>query len=154
MPNLIKPLVGTTVQPACTIASLANGAGRISAQIDNSTIRAPRGKLGVKITTGGVAPTANAVIKVYIIRAVGTLQGGTIGSVPGTADAALTIEPINDECVATIQVRATANDLLEGIYDVENPGPAFSFAPWNASGQALNASGHLLEWTPITDEVQ
>lgn len=150
----------TVVEPAITLASLANGAGRVCTQIDNTTVRATRGKVALKFRTGAVAPTLNALVKLYAVKNTGAgtniQEGQGPGAAIGAVDAAVATEPSNAELVGTAAVSAataTTYTLVAKFYD---PGPAFSFVVWNAIGQALDATAgnFLLQWEPEVDEAQ
>lgn len=157
MANEIKAKFGTLVAMTITMNGIANGAGRVSTQVDNSTVRATRGLLGVTIKMG-TTPTANSVIKLYLIRATTNVQDGRVAnaSALGTADAGVATEPLNAECIGTIQVPATAAALSSAVFPIENPGPNFSVVLWNATGATTEATGtgNVMEWLPETDEVQ
>jgi hypothetical protein len=162
MANEILSKPKTLVTATCTLTSLANGAGRICALIDNTTTKAGRIIVSLRFKTGGSAPTANSVVKVYLIRTAGDTaqgqQGGQYaGSLPGTADAALSTEPINSPCPLAIQVgTGTAQFYSDSSELIIEPGAKYSFVVWNAIGQALSstASDHVLEITPFVDEIQ
>lgn len=160
MANAILAKLLTVVTPTITLTSLANGAGRICAQIDNTTVLATRGFVALRIKTGSVAPTANTVFKIYLIRTsndvTANLQSGRGGTALGTADAAVSVEPVNAECVGTIQVTTGTATTYEELFPVQDPGSKFSFVVWNATGQAADSTptNHILQWAPIVDEVQ
>lgn len=158
MANTVLEKVLSTVQPTISLGSLANGAGRISAQIDNSTARGTRARVGIRVKTGASAPTAGQVYKVYFIRQTATtpLQGGRGGSALGTADAAVSVEPLNAECLGSLQVTTATATTYEEIFTVIDPGAKFSIVVWNASGQAADTTNgnHLVEVDLLCDEVQ
>jgi hypothetical protein len=140
--NKSVPVADAT--PACTVASLANGAGRISAQVDNSTIKGTRAQVGIALRTG-TTPTANALIKVYLIReGVSGFQGGLYNAAAstalGAADAAAATEPIDSPLIGTIPVSATSDRYYSEQFPVADPGYKFSILIWNATGAALHAT--------------
>lgn len=144
------------VEPACTLTSLGNGAGRICVVIDNSTTRARGGFLAVKVKTG-TSPTVNTVIKFYLIRqsnGTNNVKGG--GGTLGDADAAVTAEPTTAPLVGAIVVTATSNVEYNELFYVDEPGEKFSFVVWNATGVAMNGTAPTptVQWVPITDEAQ
>lgn len=147
------------VTPAFSFGGVANAAGRISTEIDNTVTRAPRGLVALRIMTGAVAPTNGSLYRIYLIRnsaAATNLQGGRGGASLGAVDAAVTVEPVNAECVGAIQVTAATATTYEELFPVHDPGPRFSFVVWNGTGQAADATSanHLLQWVPIVDESQ
>jgi len=123
-----------------TLASLANstaGVGRQSTMVSNSSDR-PAALISVKLTShASSAPTAGAVMSVYLARDTGTLVDDGIGA----SDAAATAE--NMPLLGTIVVTATAAKAFYGIFDTAalGPlGPTFGIVVVNSSGQALNAT--------------
>lgn len=157
MANEILAKPKNTVEPTISLASIANAAGRISQVIDNTTVKAGRGYLGIKVKTG-TSPTANNTIRVYLVRqtADGTnnVKGG--GGGLGDSDAAVSAEPVNAELVAVITNTATSDTEYSEVVTVYDPGPKFSFVVWNGSGATLHATPITpsLQWIPIVDEVQ
>ena len=138
-----------------SLASIANGAGRISAVIDNTTTRAPAGMLFVRVTTGGTAPTANTPIKVYLIRRSNMATDISDANL-GTTDAAVTAEPTNAEQVGSIIVGTGTNTQYDKAIPIYDLSPEFSVVIWNATGQALNATAgnHIVQYIPIVMEAQ
>jgi hypothetical protein len=74
----------------------------------------------------------------------------------GVTDAAWTQE--NAQQIGSLVVTATANKLFTGRFDTvrsgEDLGVAWTIGIMNRSGQALNASGHIFEFTTEIDEIQ
>lgn len=156
MASKILATFETAVEPTISLASIANGAGRICALIDNSTTRANRGLLAVKVKTG-TTPTNNTTIRCYLIRqttASNVVKGG--GGGLGDVDAAVSTEPLGTPLVADIVVSNTSNVSYSEVFMLYDPGPKFSIVVWNATGVALNSSpdSPALQWVPITDEAQ
>lgn len=154
MPSEALAKWGAVQTLTISLASLANNAGRISALIDNSVIRAPAGELYLKIRAG-TAPTNNTPYKIYLIR---RSNGATdlADHNLGTSDAAVSAEPVNAEQVGSIMVTNTLNaDWYASVrlYDLPEE---FSIVVWNATGQALNATAgeHIVQYRPITIEAQ
>jgi hypothetical protein len=144
------------VEPACTLTSIANAAGRICALIDNSTTRARGGYLAVKAKTG-TSPTVNTLFKWYLIRqsnASSNIKGG--GGALGDSDAAVSAEPVNAPIVGVVVVTATSNVEYNELFYVDEPGEKFSFVFWNATGATSNGTAPTptIQWTPIVDEAQ
>lgn len=157
MPSAILVKFLAAVEPAISLASLGNGAGRISAVVDNSVVRASRGILAVKIKTG-TTPTNNSAVRFYLIRqtndGVNNVKGG--GGALGDLDAAVTAEPMNAPLCGEIIVSSTTGASYAELYMVYDPGPKFSVVVWNASGVSLNVTPDTpaVQWLPIADEAQ
>lgn len=151
----------TVVTPTWSFASIANGAGRVCSEIDNTVVKATKGLLSVKITAG-TTPTLNGVYKLYLIRNSNdatNIQAGATGTATliGTADAAVATEPLNSPIIGVIVITAATTGLLsQEVFLIENPGPKFSIVAWNASGVTTNATGgnHIMQWSPIVEEAQ
>jgi hypothetical protein len=119
-----------------TLASLANASARQSTLINNSNDY-PAALINLKITSGGVAPTAGAVYEVYLIRSDGAIADDGAGA----SDAAITIE--NAPLLGTIVVTATTAKAFYGVFDTAplGPlGPTWGIAIKNVSGQALSST--------------
>lgn len=154
MPSEALARYGAMQTLTISLASLANGAGRISNVIDNSVIRAPAGELYIKIRAG-TAPTANTGYRIYLIR---RSNGSPVLADHnlGTVDAAVSAEPFNAELVGIVYVTAVLNSDAYGscrLYDLSRE---FSIVVWNPTGQALNATAgeHIIQYRPITMESQ
>jgi hypothetical protein len=146
---------GTIVTPTITLASLANGAGRVSAVIDNTTVRAPMAKVFLRIKTGASAPTVNTPVKVYLIcRSNGSPD--LADDARGTVDAATTVEPAQAELLGSIIVTAATATTYEKSFNAYDLSPKYSIEVWNAIGNALDstAGSFVLEVEPITLEGQ
>lgn len=156
MPSQSLVTYGTIVKPTITLTSLANGAGRICAMVNNTVVRAPAATVYLKVTTGGTAPTANTPIKLYLIRRSndGTedLADGNLGIV----DAAVATEPTNAEQVGSVIVTAATNATYIKSFLVYDLSSEYSFVVWNATGQTLNATAgnFAFQVQPITMEAQ
>lgn len=150
----------TVVTPACTLTSLANGAGRNSATIDNTSTRALRGRVFVRTKGSATAPTSGAPIKVYLIARSNDGTTDLASSAVPTGDAAVTTEPLFARCLGTFNApSATANLTYEGDFDVPFDLPAkFSICIWNAQGASASLSAtstdHIVQFTPFTEENQ
>lgn len=156
MPSQALANYGTIVKPTITLASLANNAGRLSAIIDNTTVRAPMAQVFVRITTGGTAPTVNTPVRVYLVRHSndGTLDLADNGL--GAADAALAAEPTSAEVLGSIIVSTATNTTYTKTFLAYDLSPDYNIAIWNATGQALNATAgnFAVQVLPITMEAQ
>lgn len=156
MASKILATYETAVEPTISLASIANGAGRICAVIDNTTTRANRGLLAIKVKTG-TSPTVNTTVRYYLIRqtTASNVVKGAAGGL-GDVDAAVTAEPLGAPLVGEIVVTATSNVSYSELFMLYDPGPKFSIVVWNATAVALNSSPDTpaLQWVPITDEAQ
>jgi hypothetical protein len=155
MPSETLAKYGTLVSPTITLTSLANGAGRVSDAVDNTTVRAPACMVYFQVTTGGSAPTANTPIKLYLIRR--SNQSTDIAdSNLGTTDAAVTVEPTNAEQVGSVVVTNATNTSYYKSFLVYDLPAKYSFVVWNATGQALNstAGNFVFQVVPVTMEAQ
>lgn len=156
MASKILATYETAVEPTISLASIANGAGRICAVIDNTATRANRGILAVKVKAG-TSPTNNTTVRFYLVRqttAGNVVKGGNGGL--GDVDAAVSTQPLGTPMVGELVVSSTSNVSYSELFTVYDPGPKFSIVVWNATGVALNSSPDTpaLQWVPITDEAQ
>lgn len=152
MANEIRTKDITTAAFTITLASLADGSGRQSTLVSN-TSDYPAALVNVKITSGGSAPTAGAVYEVYLLRSDGTIADDGAGA----SDAAITIE--NAPLLGTIKVTATTAKAFYGVFDTAplGPlGPTWGIAVVNESGQALSSTegDHDYNYTYYVPEVQ
>lgn len=155
MPSKILSTYETGVTAVISLASLANAAGRISDVIDNTTTRASMAIILVRTKTGAVAPTANTPIKVYLIRR-SNLATDLADNALGTADAAVTAEPTQAECLGSIIVSAATATVYEKSFLAYDLSAKYSIVLWNAIGQALDstAGNHIVQVVPVTPEAQ
>lgn len=152
MANAILTKFGSEGSFTITLASLANGAGRSSAKITNSSDY-PAAIVSFKLSSGTTAPTVNRTYKVYLLRDNGTIASENWA---GT-DAAITIE--NAILIGQIKVTATASKAFYIEIDTSDFGPLgeeWGIAIYNDSGQALNTLGanHLAKYKYYYPEVQ
>lgn len=154
MPSKTLVTYETVVTPTITLTSLANGAGRICAVVDNTTTRAPAAMVYLRATTGATA-TNNTPIKLYLIRrsnqATDLADGGL-----GTTDAAVTTEPIGAEQLGAITVTSVANTTYVKSFIAYDLSAKYSFVVWNAVGGSLNATAanFTFQVVPIVMEAQ
>lgn len=141
-----------------TLASLANGSGRQSDLIDNSTNDYPAAIVYARVASGAAAPTAGASYELYLLRGNAAPASNTYASDnAGTGDAAITVE--NAPLLGAVVVTATANKHFYGEFDTSalGPlGPSWGVALKNSSGGTLNptAGSHLLTYSLYVPEVQ
>lgn len=148
-----------------TPTSVANGAGRLSTQLDLGT---PRSKWYRWVYTQKFAatPTAGTIIRPYLMFASSAATtymdaGGYLASLTGSGlvDVALTTEiPIQyagkllGQCA--IQAASTNANVWSGL--VRIPVRYVSLAMWNASGTAFSstAADGEFQLQPINDQIQ
>src|SRR5581483_3838746 len=139
-----------------TLVSLANGAGRQSSMVDNSSTKCRRAIVYIIIKSGGTGPNAGTFCNVYLLRGDNPASSAYRTDGAGASDAAITIA--NALPLGAIQVSNTANALFYGEFDTGDVttdlGPEWGIAIVNNSGQALNASGHVAEYNYIIDQSQ
>jgi len=141
----IKTARASLIPVTISLNSLGSAAGRISDQIDNSAILAKEGVAFVQLTTGGTAPTANTVYRVWLIRRSSDGSNDISDNALGTTDAALTVEPTWGILLGTFEVPNTANFTMERALDLYGLTPFFSIAVWNATNQSAGSSGNAVQ---------
>ena len=138
-----------------TPTSVANGAGRISAQWDRGAGSKPtRYKWRVK-TKAAAALVVGTELEIYFATSDGTIVDGN----QGTADAAVSAadKRRNLQPVGTIRADSTSNgEVQHGSGIVWIFDRYVSVVWWNALGQALSgtAGDHEFILTPVPDEIQ
>ena len=145
---------GGETELAISCGSLAAGAGRISAQVNQGAQFGIRGQLAVKLKMGAAVPSVNKKLEVWLVRG-GRTDGTQLDESLGTADAAVASMAKNLDKIGEIIVDASANTVYEKTFFVEGIGRYFSILVWNAADQALAVSSgdHSIHWQPIFDEV-
>lgn len=145
----------TAATVTITMTSLANGTGQASGVIDNTTTRASMALVFLLTKTGGTAPTANTPIKVYAIRRSNEATDISDNAI-GTADATVTAEPTQAECLGSIIVSAATGTAYSKSFIFYDLSPKYSFVVWNAIGQALSttAGDHVMQVIPVVPEAQ
>lgn len=156
MANKILTTFETIVKPTISLASIANGAGRICGVIDNTTARAREGFVHVQVKSGASAPTAGAPYKVYLVRRSNDGTNDISDDGLGTTDAAVSTEPAQAECLGSIVVTATSNATFRKSFLMRDLSSKFSIVIWNASGQTISTTGgdHDVQVQLINPEVQ
>ncbi len=156
MANEIKDKFAASSALTITVASLADGGGRQSTLVDNSTNRYQDLLVYVKLKTGATAPTANSVCEVYLLRSDKDATTEHVSDGAGASDAALTA--LNAALVGVVRVRSSpsAGDVLYGEFLVHRPGPKWGIAVVNRTGQALDSTGsnHWVRYVGLNPEVQ
>jgi hypothetical protein len=156
MANEIKDKFSTSAPMTISLGSLADGAGRQSAMVDNAAARYPEILVYVKCKMGSSAPHANSIVEVYLIRGDkdATTEHRSDGA--GASDAALT--PLNAQLIGALRNKASplAGDVLYGEFVVHRPGPGWGVAIFNRTGQAFDGTGgnHWVRYVGVNPEVQ
>jgi hypothetical protein len=131
----IKQALNTAGTATITLASLANGSGRASTAIDNTSGLYISADVRVKVTTSGTSATG--YVSVYLIRSE---DGTNYDDAFGGSDAAYT--PVNALLLGTIATPATATYVKT--FDTAELGLTLP-AEWaigivNRTGNALSAT--------------
>ena len=139
-----------------TLASLANGAGRISAQLDlGAAPRADRYFVMVEIKTASALTLSVEAARLYVARGDGTDVDGPVG----TSDAAISDETrfsSNLRYVGSVIADQAAVGPFNHSFVITHQSRYMSFGIWNPSGQAFSSSGGdcFVKVTPIPSEIQ
>ncbi len=140
---------------ALTLTSLANGAGRISAQWDRGAGSKPTLYKWRGVVKAAAALAVGVPLEVYLA----TGDGADIDGNQSTADAAFAASDKrrNLQYVGSILGDSVSNgELQKGSGLVEIRDRYVSLVIWNAMGQALTgaAADHYFSLTPVPDELQ
>lgn len=152
---------GTQASATITLTSLANGAGRVSTQIDlddgNSNTPVALEVWMQWKAASGTAPTANNTVEVYMVRGNDSSDQMPFGV--GTTDATITSggTPTASEVrsamehIGTFLCRGDTDEEQSANFLVQNPPKRVSFYVYNDSGQAFSATAADMEfkYTPI-----
>lgn len=144
----IKQKLGSSAALSITLASLADGAGRCSTAIDNSTVQAVSADVYVKIKTAGTMATPNNLL-VYLVRSE---DGTNFDDAFAGSDAAFT--PINATLIGIISAPTTGTT-YQAVLNTEVAGNLprkYAIAIFNDTGAALDstAGNHAVTITPKT----
>jgi hypothetical protein len=161
MANEIKDKFGTLVTLTLTFASLANAAGRVAAQVDNTTVRAGLILVEYNFMTA-TAPTAGTAVEFYLARgdseAGAHIDGGLAATDTGYTSGPPTAANLRSrlQLVGVQAVTADANTVYKGSFVISNPGPKWSLYVYNGIGQTLDstAGNFWVRAIPVTPEVQ
>jgi hypothetical protein len=131
----IKTALGTQADLTITLASLANGSGRASTAVDNTTDLYISADVRVKVTTSGTS--SSGYVSVYLLRSE---DGTSYDDAFAGSDAAYT--PINALLLGTILTPATST--YARTFDTAELGLTLP-AKWaigivNSTGNALSAT--------------
>lgn len=163
MPNLIYAAPGTSIVFAAsggdaviTLASLADAAGRISAQFDRGSGSKPAIYRWQARTRANVSPVVGVVARIYL--ALGD-DGSFVMGDWSTADQAVSVETLllNAQFLGSVaaDIANTTQDFVaSGLVEIRSR--YIQVAWWNAMGQALSstAGNHEFRLTPYSDEIQ
>lgn len=144
----IKQKFGTSAALTITLASLANGGGRCSTAIDNSSVNAVSSDIYVKIKTAGTMASPNT-LSVYLVRSE---DGTNYDDAFAGSDAAIT--PINATLIGIISAPTTGTT-YQAVLNTEVAGNLprkYAIAIVNNTGAALDstAGNHAVSITPKT----
>ena len=134
----IKKAFGTTTAMTITLTSLANGAGRQSTEVDNTTNLYLDALVRIKANGSSASNTGN--LEVY---AIGNIGDDVRVDGAGATDALLTVR--NAKLIGVITMNGTTS-VTGAMFSVasafNNTLPAkWSIAVYNNSGAALSATG-------------
>ena len=155
MPNEVKELFSSVSNFTITLASLASstaGVGRQSTMIDNTTTRAGRVFVFVKIKQG-TSPTSARGVYIYGIRGDATNRDDAAGA----SDAALTV--LNCPLIGVLANKASGaatGDVVQGWFVFDNPGREFGIAIVHDTGVNLDSTegNHAYKYMLDNPEVQ
>ena len=136
--STIKQIFNTASTATITLASLANGSGRGSTAIDNSTNLFISADIRVRIRTNAAGTSSTGYVEVYLIRSE---DGTNYGDGFGGTDAAYT--PVNALLLGTINAVANATT-YQKVFDTAELGLTLP-AKWcigivNRTGAALDST--------------
>lgn len=134
----IKTTYETSAALTLTIASLANGSGRCSTAVDNTSSLDITADVGLKIKTNAAGTSSTGYVSVYLVR---SYDGTTYDDGFGGTDAAFT--PINALFLGTISATANATTYYKtfdlGEYGLTLP-KKWAIAIVNNTGAALDST--------------
>jgi hypothetical protein len=134
MATILQSYIANTAA-TITLASLANGSGRASTAIDNTSVKAMSADIRVKLTTSGTSATGYA--SVYLIRSD---DGTNYDDAFAGSDGAYT--PINAILLGTIATPATSTYVK--VFDTAELGLTlpikYCIGIVNSTGNALHAT--------------
>lgn len=122
-----------------TTASIADGAGRIGAGVDNSTDEYQRIHWYCRMETG-TSPDAGSLIEIYAYREDDFATEYTSDGI-ALSDAGLSAKPPNAQLLGVLVSDGTSDTMIyaEGVF--EDPGPGrWTIGFWNATGATLSTT--------------
>ncbi len=158
----VELIYGPSTALAITLASIVDGAGRISIRVDNSTDasdsdRAQAIQVWASLTTGGIAHTDDSLLKFYLVgHDAGTGTPNISDDALGTIDAAVTVEPENSQFLFSIRVTTATATAFEGHGTFYDPPPGWSIVCWNVTGQTISTteSESVIRYVTVKNEAQ
>lgn len=139
-----------------TLTSLANAAGRLSAQWDRGAGAQPAWYRWQARFRANVAPAIGAILAVYLVTGDdGTYLDGDFGTADAAISALTDLANARMLGVVVADAASTTKDFVaSGLCLIRSR--YVSVAVWNALGQALNATAgdHEVRLTPVPDEIQ
>ena len=142
----LEQIVATELTVVASGASLANGAGVVSASSYNNVAGGTAGLVGYRrgkfrfSGTFGAAPSANSGLSIYLLK----------GNSTGTTFEPSSVLPPPNQPAATIALDATNATQVRDSDDVDLPAGYWEVMVYNGSGQTV-AAGWSLTLMPITD---
>lgn len=134
----IKQTYQTSDTLTLTIASLANGSGRCSTALDNTSNLDISADIGLKIKSAAASTSATGYVSVYLVR---SYDGTSYDDAFAGTDAAFT--PVNALLLGTINVVANATTYYK-TFDTAELGltlpKKWAIAIVNSSGAALDST--------------
>ncbi len=122
-----------------TVASLTNNSARQSTAVDNSSTKYDRGKIVVKLKSGGSGTSSSGYVNVYIAESVD--GGTTYAENAGASDAAITLaSPTNLRQIGTVNVVANGTTYIAA-FDTYNLPDHFVIVVENKTGGTLDSTG-------------
>lgn len=142
----IKQKLASSATATITLASLANGSGRGSAAIDNSSALAIEADIMVKIKTASSGVSTTGYLDIYLIRSE---DGTNYDDSFGGSDAAFT--PVNATKIGSMMATANATTYI-GVFNTAIAGNLprkFCIGIVNNTGAALDstAGNHAVTYT-------
>lgn len=136
---IAKQVYQTSDTLTITIASLANGSGRCSTAIDNTSTLDITADVGLKIKTNAAGTSATGYVSVYLVR---SYDGTSYDDAFAGTDGAFT--PINATFLGTISATANATTYYK-VFDLAELGitlpKKWAIAIVNSTGASLDATG-------------
>jgi hypothetical protein len=130
---------GTSTAATITIASLANGSGRCSTAIDNTSTAFLSADIGVKVKSAAASTSATGYVSVYLVR---SYDGTSYDDAFGGTDAAFT--PVNATLLGTVNVVANSTTYYK-VFETSELGitlpKKWAIALVNSSGATLDGTG-------------
>lgn len=135
---------GTSTAATITIASLANGSGRASTAIDNTTAKCTSADIFVKIKTNAAGTSATGYIDVYLVRSEdgSTWDDQYVGTTQQYSGTDAAFAPTNSTKIGIISAVANSS-IYQGIFNTSIFGELprkFAICLVNNSGAALDST--------------